>query len=81
MSELLTAKQVADQLGISRTTVYELAAGGRLACYRLGARRGRLKFKASDLEAYLEASRVGPKVKTEQPPKRQAYVSKYDHGF
>jgi excisionase family DNA binding protein len=80
MSEMLTAKEVSEKLGLARTAIYELVAAGRLACYKIGVNGGRLRFKASD----LEASRVGPKVKVDHPPKpprRVPYVSKYDHGY
>ncbi|MCC0042781.1 MAG: helix-turn-helix domain-containing protein [Rhodobiaceae bacterium] len=49
---MLTAAQVAHQLGLSARAVYDLAASGLLACYRLGAGGGALRFAPEDLEAY-----------------------------
>ena len=54
---MLTAAAVAAQLGISTRAVYELARYGRLACYRLGAGGGAVRFDPADVEAYRTACR------------------------
>ena len=77
MSEWMSVKQVAVALGLGDKAVYSLVASGDIACYRIGPSRGRIKFKASDLDAYLERVRVGPKVKVPRPPVRVPYIPKH----
>lgn len=48
----LTAAQVAEMLGLSRSRVYALAAQGVLPCRRVGRARW---FLRTDLEHWLEA--------------------------
>lgn len=74
----LTVKTAAEALGLSASTVYDLVAAGELACYRIGLNRGRIRFRPSDLDAYLEKSRVGPKAKVAPAPTRPRYVPKDD---
>lgn len=57
---MLTAAQVAAQLGLSARAVYDLAKSGALACYRLGVGRGAVRFDAADVEAYRSACRDRP---------------------
>lgn len=52
--QLLTPREAADQLRLSVTAVYALCDSGALPCYRIGAKRGRRRIKASDLAAYLD---------------------------
>lgn len=51
---LLGIQAVAERLLISTDTVYRLVSRHDLACYRLP---GGLRFKASDIEAFLERRR------------------------
>lgn len=51
---LLSAKQVAEQIGLKRSTIYKWAELGQLPCYRLGAS---VKFKLADVEAFIESHR------------------------
>lgn len=52
---MLTVKQTAEQLGVSRSKVYQLASRRELAHYRVG---GKLLFADDDVAAYLRAKRV-----------------------
>jgi len=52
---LLRAADVAQQLGISTRAVYDLAAAGKLACHRLGAGRGAVRFDQADVNEYRAA--------------------------
>ncbi|MEY5099605.1 MAG: Burkholderia phage Mica [Pseudomonadota bacterium] len=49
---MLPAATVAQQLGLSRRAVYDLADRGILPCYRLGVGRGAVRFDPADVEAY-----------------------------
>lgn len=53
---LLTAREVADRMGVDRNRVYELAnrAGG-LRAYKVG---GLLRFKPEEVEAYMRCAPV-----------------------
>jgi excisionase family DNA binding protein len=53
---MLTAKAVAQQLGISQKAVYDLAAARLLACYRLGVGGGAVRFAQADVDAYAYAA-------------------------
>lgn len=54
---LLTARELAEALGFSAATIQDWAEQGKLPGFRLG---GRLRFRLSEVEAVLEASRFGP---------------------
>lgn len=47
----LTPRQVADQLGISRSKAYDLLDSGELPGFRVGSAR---RVRASDVQEYIE---------------------------
>lgn len=53
---LFTVKQIAQQLALSPSSVYELIATGRIPALRLGPRRGAIRIRNNDLQAYLHMS-------------------------
>jgi excisionase family DNA binding protein len=53
---LLTAREVADLLGFSPSTIVDWFERGELPGFRVG---GRLRFRASEVEAWLELHRGG----------------------
>lgn len=53
---LLTARQLADLLGFSPATVQDWCERGELPGFRIG---GRLRFRLSEVERFLEARRTG----------------------
>ena len=57
--EALTVVEAADFLRLGQSTVYKMAADGRLPSVKLG---GRLVFRRADLSDYLEAHRRGDEV-------------------
>jgi excisionase family DNA binding protein len=73
-SAMMSVKGAAEYLGLGRSAIYELVAAKKLACYRMGPKGGRLKFKAADLDAYTERQREGPKTKE---PAKPLYVAKH----
>lgn len=54
---LLTVKQAAKHLGLSRSTLYALMDRGELSYFQFGRAR---RIDPSDLESLKQASRVGP---------------------
>jgi excisionase family DNA binding protein len=56
---LLTAREVADLLGFARGTIVDWFEAGKLPGFRVG---GRLRFRASEVEVWLEGHRRGPEV-------------------
>lgn len=58
MNDWLKPKDVAKLMGFSLNTVYTLIHQGRIPSSRVGPLNGRHRVKASDVEAYLEASRA-----------------------
>jgi len=60
-NKLITPKELAEFLGISKSSVYLLVETRRLPFYKVG---GNLRFKMSDVEEYLKSVRVEPIVKS-----------------
>jgi excisionase family DNA binding protein len=58
-SDLLTPTELAQQLRVSRSWVYEAAKAGRIPCVRLGGPDGPVRFVRSDVDAWLELARQG----------------------
>jgi len=60
--QLLTARQVAELLGVSAETVLRWTRRGELRGYRLpGTARGRLRFSLEEVDAWLaEHATAGP---------------------
>jgi len=54
VTNLLTAQQAAERLGVSFWTVYRMARGGQLASVRIGRRR---LFAGEDLEQLVRLAR------------------------
>jgi excisionase family DNA binding protein len=54
---LLTVKDVAEQLGVCRDTVYRLIARQQLPAMRIGG--SMIRVRAADLRAFLAAARGG----------------------
>ena len=58
---LLTARELADLLGLSAGTILDRFERGDLPGFRLfGRKGGPVRFRWSELEAMLEAGRCGP---------------------
>src|SRR3954454_22806006 len=76
-SPYLTVKEAAEFLGINASSIYEMVAANLLVHHRIGPKNGRIRFKASDLDAYVESVRSGPEPKVVKPPKREVYVPKH----
>jgi excisionase family DNA binding protein len=54
---MLTVKQVAEQLSVSVTCVYQMISQGRIACHRIGLGRGAIRVASEDLTAFVESCR------------------------
>jgi excisionase family DNA binding protein len=58
---LLTARELAEVLGVSAGTVVDWSEDGRLPGFRLGGTKGgRLRFRESEVLGVLEGWRFGP---------------------
>ena len=55
---MFTVTDVADQLNVSATCVYQLIAKGKLACHRIGVGRGVIRISDEDLATYVDGSRL-----------------------
>jgi excisionase family DNA binding protein len=53
----LTVKQVADELGVSPTCVYQLISTGKLVAHRFGVGRGTIRVFQEDLSTFVAESR------------------------
>ncbi len=54
MEPMLTAREVADFLGVHENWVYDRAASGELPSYKIGATR---RFRQAELEDWLSTRR------------------------
>jgi len=54
--KLLTVRDVASWLNVSRSLVYQLAEAKQLPVCRIGNGRGAIRFKPEDIEDYIAAS-------------------------
>ena len=54
MPDMITVQQVAQQLNIRSSVVYEHARSGKLVCYRFGSA---IRFDPADVEAYKASCR------------------------
>ena len=59
MEKLITHKEAAQILRINPLTLYELRRSGKIPYIRMGAKR--IRYKVSDIEAFIEQWRVSPK--------------------
>jgi excisionase family DNA binding protein len=59
---LMNARQLADYLGLSPATVLDHFEAGKLPGYKLPT--GPVRFRASEVEAWLEDCRRGPGCRT-----------------
>lgn len=60
IDDFMDARQAAEQLGLTRDEVYRLVRSKLLRHHKIGARGGLLRFRKSDLQAYLEGTAVNP---------------------
>jgi excisionase family DNA binding protein len=57
---LLDITAVAEKLNISASTIRGLVRSGQLRAYRIGGKRGQLRFKDEDLRTYIDSTLVQP---------------------
>jgi excisionase family DNA binding protein len=62
---LLTARELADLLGFASGTIVDWAEVGKLPAFKVG---GRLRFRASEVETWLEERRL-EHAPRQRPPK------------
>lgn len=57
---MLDIEEVAEKLRVSESTIRGLVRSGKLRAYRIGGKRGRLRFKPEDVNSYVESTLVRP---------------------
>jgi excisionase family DNA binding protein len=63
---LLTARELAERIGFSASTVVDWSEAGRIPAFKVG---GRLRFRESEVLDWLEGQRVnGPRARGEVSP-------------
>jgi excisionase family DNA binding protein len=79
---MLDIAEVAKQLKVSQSTVRALVRSGKLHAYRIGAKRGRLRFKQEDVARYFDSTVVRPgdvDGESEGSPSADAYQGMKEH--
>src|SRR5262249_37747772 len=56
MSAFLTVADLAERLNVSESTVYDLVSIKKIACHRIGKRRGPIRFTEEQGSEYLPAT-------------------------
>jgi excisionase family DNA binding protein len=62
---LVTARELAEQLGLSPSTVLDMWERGELPAFKIGRA---VRFRPSEVEAWLESCRRGPRVASSHRP-------------
>ncbi len=57
LSDLLTVSEAADVLNVSTSLIYLLVDTRKLACHRIGAKRGTIRIRKEDIEEFLAQCR------------------------
>lgn len=79
---MLNIEEVAEQLKVSQSTIRSLVRSGKLRAYRIGAKRGRLRFKQADVATYIDSTLVRPgdvDGESEVSPSADAYQGMKEH--
>jgi excisionase family DNA binding protein len=79
---MLDIEEVAEQLKVSQSTVRSLVRSGKLHAYRIGGKRGRLRFKQEDVATYIDSTLVRPgdvDKESEVSPSTDAYQGMKEH--
>lgn len=81
MEQMMSRAEVQELLGVSASTLDRLAREGRIPAYKI---RGRWRFFASEVSAYVRSQRVAPKLaeaaprakgeKGKKPEKSKGYI-------
>lgn len=58
MDQLLKPSDLARQLGVSRSWLYEAAKAGRIPSIRIGGEDGPLRFVPEDIDRWIEEARA-----------------------
>lgn len=74
---LLTVKELAGYLGLSLPETYKLLQSNAITHYRVGAGRGAIRIRESDVESFLEKRKQGRTVVI--PPPRRPSQSPLKH--
>lgn len=56
---MLTVKEAAERLTITRAAVYELIRAGRLIAHRLGPKGGSIRVDEEEITRYVQSTRTG----------------------
>lgn len=70
--ELLKPSEVAVQLGVSRTWLYDAAKAGRIPAIRIGGPEGPLRFVPEDIQRWIDDARAACLPGGPAPPTRSA---------
>ena len=69
---MLDIEEVAEQLKVSESTIRGLVRSGKLRAYRIGGKRGRLRFKEEDVATYVDSTLVRPEVADDESEESHA---------
>ncbi len=68
---LLTVRDTADRLNVSRNCVYQLVEAGKLPCHRIGIGRGAIRISEEDIRQFLESCRQEKHEEPRKAPRRK----------
>jgi excisionase family DNA binding protein len=76
---MLNVRDVARELSVSATCVYQLIAAGKLACHRIGVGRGAIRVSEKDLAEFVESCRRDTKAMPTVQAGRRIRRPKFKH--
>lgn len=76
---MLTVQDVARELTVSATCVYQLIASGKLPCHRIGIGRGAIRVSEPDLAAFLDACRASANEAPVRKPRTSGAAGRLRH--
>lgn len=71
---MMTVKQVAEELNVSKRFVYRLCQHGVLKCYTIGSC---IRIEKGALKEYLEEQKKGTTQRNVEPPRRKSSPLKF----
>ena len=76
---LTSLKKLAEQWEVSESLLYQLVEKGKLSCVRIGAGRGVIRFRKSDIDEYLRNAEARKTDAEARLPNRTVRKTKLRH--
>jgi excisionase family DNA binding protein len=79
--EMITVKEAAFRLGLSRSSVYAMVDSGQLQCRRVGPRRGKVRILVESIETHLHGPESSNAIQPRTLPRHRPRPAKVAEGL